>query len=159
MYTVLVYVHPDVQTCYWLDIKSSSQKHVVLAIECAQVWSNISLADSLHKIWSTNDYCIYTIDIKPLFNDRMLCHDLKISSVYSTSPNSFPSLKSFFPWIASTAQWVRLLHKYIQKWFFIMFVTSSSKYFISQKLFYKLTSISSHTLGLKMFAQGGLFIK
>ena len=57
---VLVYVHPDVQTCYWLDIKSSSQKHVVLAVECAQVWSNISLADSLHKIWSTNDCCIYT---------------------------------------------------------------------------------------------------
>ena len=45
---VLVYVHPDVQTCYWLDMKSSSQKHVVPAIECAQVWSNISLADSLH---------------------------------------------------------------------------------------------------------------
>ena len=46
--------------------------------------------------------------------------------------------------LSSTAQWVRLLHKYIQKWFFIilaMFVTSRSKYSIIQKLFSKLTSI------------------
>ena len=52
---------------------------------------------------------------------------------------------AFFDHLPPSAQWVRLLHKYIQKWFFIilaMFVTSSSKYSISQKLFFKLTSIS-----------------
>ena len=118
---------PSPPTHFWQQNSAipppSSLQHDLLEIQCSH-WLKL-----LHSDWRENlvkDFFV-KIDFPPMTVSKSSSSDFWIYKILSHT----------ILFKSGTTQWVRLLHKHIQKWFFIilaMFVKSNSKIYYQSEI-------------------------